>query len=92
MISLSIPVLSGYLVYCDLADDDLSSPDLAFENPDVDDIFLLPDSQNHLKLFGLLEPNGFLHALFPETNFFEQLSLNSSHSSSFDQETLVLRC
>lgn len=92
IISLSLPVLSGYLLYCDLADDNLFSPDLKFENSDVDDLFLLPDCQNKLKLFGSTGLNALFHVFFLETSVFKQLSLFSSQSSSLDQKTLVLRC
>ena len=92
IISLSVPVLSGYLLYCDLADDNLFSPDLKFENSDVDDLFLLPDCQNNLKLFGSIGSNGLFHVFFLETSVFKQLSLFSSQFSSLDQKTLVLRC
>ena len=92
IISLSVPVLSGYLLYCDLADDNLFSPDLKFENSDVDDLFLSPDRQHNLKLFGSIGSNALFHVFFLETSVFKQLSLFSSQFSSLDQEKLVLRC
>ncbi len=92
IISLSVPVLSGYLLYCDLADDNLFSPDLKFENSDVDDLFLLPDCQNNLKLFGSIASNALLPVFLPETNAFGQFFSFSFLSSSLDQKTLVLRC
>jgi hypothetical protein len=95
IISFSVPVLTGYLLYCDLADDYLSSPDPKFENPDIDDLFLLPDCQNHLKLLGSIGSNALFalfHVVFPETNVSGQLCFISCQSSSLDQNTLVLRC
>jgi hypothetical protein len=92
VISLSLPPLSGYLLYCDLADDDFSYPDLKFENADIDDLFLVPDCQNHLKLFESIGSNALLDVFFPETSVFKQLSPLSYQSSSLVQETLVLRC
>jgi hypothetical protein len=92
IISLSVPILSGYLLYCDLADDDLSSPDLKFENPDLDDIFLLPDCQNYLNLFGSIGSNALFHVCFREIGVFRQPSLFSPQYSSLDKKTLVLRC
>jgi hypothetical protein len=92
IISLSVPVVSGYLLYCDLADNDLFSPDLEFENPDVDDLFLLPDCQSHLNLFGSIGSNALFHVFFPETIVSEHLSVFLFQSSSLDQKTLVLRC
>jgi hypothetical protein len=92
MISLSVPVLSGYLLYCDLAQDDLFSPDLRFENADLDDLFVLPDCQNPLNPFGSIGSNALFHVFFLETSVFEQVSLLPSQSSSLDQKPLVLRC
>ncbi len=92
VISLSVSVLSGYLLYCDLAEDDFFSPNLKFENADIDDLFLLPDCQNHLKLFESIGSNALLDSLFPETSVFKQLSRFSCQSSSPVQKTLVLRC
>ncbi len=95
IMSLSVPVLSGYLLYCGLADDDLFSPvspEPKFENPDLDDEYLLPDCQNHLNLLGSIGSNALFHVFFPETSVFEQLSVFSSQSSSLDQKSLVLRC
>jgi hypothetical protein len=92
IISLSIPVLSSYLLYCDLADDDLFSPDLKFENPDLDDLFLASYYQNNLKLFGSIGLSALFHVFFLEASVFEPLSLFPSQASSFNQNTLVLRC
>ena len=92
VISLSVPVLSGYFHYCALADDGLFSPDHKFENPDLDDIFLLPDCQNHSDLFGSTKSNALFHVFLPEASAFVQLSVFSPQFSSFDQKNLVLRC
>ncbi len=92
VISLSVPALSGYLLYCDLAEDDFYSPDLRFENADIDDLFLLPDCQHHLNLFESIGSNASLDVFFPEASVFKQLSPLSSQSSSRVQKTLVLRC
>jgi hypothetical protein len=92
VISLSVPALSGYLLYFDLAENDFFSPDLKFENADIDDLFLLPDCQNHLKLFESIGSHALLDVFFPETSVFKQLSPLSYQSSSLVQKTLVLRC
>ena len=92
VISLSIPVLSGYLLYCDLAEDDFLSPNLKFENTDIDDLFLLPDCPNYLKPFESIGSNVLLNVIFPETSVFEQLSPLSYQFSSLVQKSLVLRC
>lgn len=92
IMSLSVPVLSGYFLYFGLADDDLFSREEKFENPDLDDDYLLPDSQNHLNLFGSIGSIALFHVFFPETSVFEQLPVFSSQSSSHDQKGLVLRC
>jgi hypothetical protein len=92
IILLSVPVLSGYLLYLDLADDDLFSLDLKFENPDVDDLFLASDCQNNLKLFGSIGLSALFHVFLMETSVFEQLSLFHSQASFLDQNALVLRC
>jgi len=92
IISLSVPILSAYLLYCDLAGDDFFPPDLKIENADIDDLFLLPDCQNHLKLFESFGSNALLDLFFPDTSVFKQLSPLSYQSSSLVQKTLVLRC
>jgi hypothetical protein len=94
IISVCIPIFLGYLSYCDLAEGDFFSPSAGFENADVDDIFLLPRSQNNLNLFGSIGSNAlFFSVFFPEqTGVFEQPYLFSSQSSSLDKKTLVLRC
>ena len=92
IISLSIPILSGYLLYRDLADDDLFSPDSNYENEDIDDLFLIPDCRNQLKFFGSIGSNTLVPIFLPKTNAIEQVSPFCSLSSCLEQETLVLRC
>jgi len=92
IISLSVPILLGYLLYSDLADDDSSSTDAQYENADLDDSFLLPDCQNQLKFFGSIGPNALSPVFLPETNAIEQVFALCSLSSFLEQETLVLRC
>ena len=92
VISLSIPFLSGYLLYCDLSDDDSFSSDQQFENADIDDLFLLPDCQHHLKLFESIGSNILLNVYYPENSVFKEFSPFSCQSSSLVQKVLVLRC
>ena len=92
IISLSVPILSGYFLYCDLADDDPFSSDARYENADIDDLFSVPNCENQLKFSGSIESNALFHVFFLETSVFKQLSLFSSQFSSLDQKNLVLRC
>ena len=92
IISLSIPILSGYLVYCDLADDDSFSSDAQYENEDLDDLYMVPDCQNQLTFSGSIGSNVLFPVFLPETNAIEQVPLFCSLSSCLEQETLVLRC
>jgi hypothetical protein len=92
IISLSVPILSSYLLYCDLADDDLFSPDAKYENADIDDLFLVPDCQNRLKFFSSIGSNALFPLFLPETNAFEQVFPFCSLSSCVEQKTFVLRC
>jgi len=91
IISLSVPVLSGYLLYCDLADDDLFSPDSKYENADMDDLFLVRDCQNQLQLFGSIGSNVLPPVFLPETNAIEQMTSLSSLFPCLGQHTLFLR-
>ena len=91
-ISLSIPALSAYFLYCDLTDNDSFSPDQKFENPDIDDLFLLPDCQHHLKLFKSIGLDVLLDVFYPENSVFKELSPLSYQPSPLVQKTLVLRC
>ena len=92
IISLSIPILSGYLLYCDLEDDDFLSPDAKYEIMDIDDAFLEPDCQNQLKFFASIGSNMLLPAPLPEANAIEKVSLFWSPSSCLEQKPLVLLC
>ena len=92
VISLSVPILSGYLLYCDLADDDPFSTDAKYENADVDDSFLVPDCQTQLKFFRSIGSNALFPAFLPETNGIEPVSPFCPLSSYLEQETLILRC
>ena len=92
LISLFIPILSGYLLYCDLADDDLFSQDSQYENADIDDLFLVSDYQNQLKFFGSIGSNALFPAFVVETNAIEQVFPLCSLLSCLEQKTLLLRC
>jgi len=92
VISLFIPIFSGYLLYYDLADVDLFSPDAQYENADIDDPFLIPECQNQLRFFGSIGSNALLPVLLPETNTIELMSPLCSSSSCLEQKILVLRC
>jgi hypothetical protein len=74
IIAFSIPILSGYFLYCDLADDDLFSSDAQYENDDLDDLFMVPDCQNQLKFFGSIGSNALFPVFLPEANAIEQVS------------------
>ena len=92
IISLCVPVLSGYLLCCDVAQDDLFSPDGMYENADVDDLFLLPGCQNQLKFSGSIESNALFPVFLPEINAIEQVSPFCSLWFCLEKIILVLRC
>ncbi len=92
IISLSIPILSSYLLYCDLAEDTPFSPETQYENEDLDDLFMLPDSQNQLTSLGPIGSNALFPVFLLEINAVEQMSPLCFLSSCSEQETLVLRC
>jgi hypothetical protein len=92
IISLSVPILSAYLLYCDIAGDDLSSSHATYENADVDDLFLLPDCQNQLDFSISIGSTALFPVLLSENNAIEQLSPFCSLSSCLEQKSLVLRC
>jgi hypothetical protein len=92
IICLSVPILSTYLLYCDIAEDDLSSSDATYENADLDDLFNLPDCQNQLDFFMSIGSTALFSVLLSETNAIEQLFPSCSLSSCLEQKTLVLRC
>jgi hypothetical protein len=92
IISLSVPILSGYFLYYDLADDDPFSPDAQYENADMDDFFLVPDCQKEVKFSGSIESNALFPVFLLETNAIEQMSSFCSLLSCLEQKNLVLRC
>ena len=92
VILLSMPILSGYLLYCDLADDDPFSSDAQYENGDLDDLYMVPDCQNQLTFSGSIGSNVLFPVFLPETNAIEQMTSLSSLFPCLGQDTLVLRC
>ncbi len=92
IISLSVPILSGYLLYCDLAEDDPFSPEAQYENEDLDDLFTVPDCRNQLIFFEPIGANALFPVFLAETNVIEQVFRFCSLSSCLEQKTLVLRC
>jgi hypothetical protein len=89
-ISLFVPILSGYLLYCDLANGDPFSTDAQYENADVDDLFLAPpDCQKQLQFFGSIGLNALFRVSVAETEAVEQVIRLCSFFSCF---ALVLRC
>ena len=92
IISLSVTIISSYLLYSDLADDDSFSADAQYENADLDDAFLVPDFQNQLKFFGSIGSNTLCPVFLPEKDIIEQVFALCSLSSFLEQETFVLRC
>jgi hypothetical protein len=92
IISLSVPILSSYLIYCDIVEDDRFSPEAQYENDDLDDLFMVPDSQNQLMSFGSIGSHLFLPVFLPEINASEQAPPFCSLSPCLEQKTLVLRC
>ena len=92
IISFFIPTFSGYLLYCDLADYDLFSPDAEHEHADIDDFFLVSNFRNQLKFLGSIGSNTLFPAFVPETNAIEQVSPFCLPSSCVEQKPLVLRC
>ncbi len=92
IISLSVPVLSVYFLYCDRAYDDLFFPETTYENADIDDLFLLPDCQSQLTFFGSIGSNALFPLFLPETTAIEQVSPFVSLLCCLEQEPLILRC
>jgi hypothetical protein len=86
-ISLSICVCSAYVCYYTVAAADFLSPNLNFETFDQE--FLFSAYENELKVF---VPSNFLN----DFRLITYLSGHSSHFlsslSSYNEETLVLRC
>ncbi len=92
IISLSIPIYSGFLLFCDLAEDDPFSTDAKYENADIDDSFLVSNFQNQLKSFGSIGPNVLSPVLLPEIKAIEQVTPLTPLLSCLIEETFVLRC
>lgn len=92
IISLSIPTLSGYLLYCDLAEDNLFFSDSEYEQADIDDFFLVSSFRNQLKFFGSTGSNTLSPVLLPEAYAVEQIFPFCFRSSCVEQKPLVLRC
>ena len=92
IISLFIPILSGYLLYCDLADNDLFSQESEYEHADIDDFFLVSNFQNKLRSLGSIGSNTLSPAFLPETYTIEQVPPFCFLSSCVEQKPLVLRC
>ncbi len=91
-IALSVPILSGYLVYCDIAEDDRFNPEAQYENEDLDDLFMVPDFQNFLTLFGSIGSSALSPVLLPETDIIELVPPFCSLTSRPEQKPLILRC
>jgi hypothetical protein len=87
IISLSVPALSGYLIYCDIAFDDPFSIDLQYENDDIDDFFLIPKYEHQFSM-GSIELVIFS---LPEISGFEQVFFFCPTSLCTQQKTIVLR-
>ena len=85
--ALFILLFPAYLRCLNLAEVDLSSTDLSFENPDQDD--QLFDQQDGSRAFVL---GGTSIPFFPGVNLFGQLPRFSFQTASLDQKTFVLRC
>ncbi len=92
MISLSVPILSSYLLYCDIAGDDPFDPEAQYENDDLDDLFMVPDCQTQLAFSGSIGSNALFPVFLPEANAVEQVSSFLFLSSCRDHKPLVLRC
>jgi len=92
IISLSIPILSAYLIYCDIAEDDRFDPEAQYENEDLDDLFMVPDCQNHLMFLGSIGSTALFPVFLAEANAIVQVPLFSFLSSCPEQKPLVLRC
>jgi len=92
IISLSIPILSSYLIYCDIAEDDRFDPEAPYEYDDLDDLFIVPHSQNQLTFFGPIGSSALFPVFFVEINLIEQVSPFCPLPSCPEQKPLVLRC
>jgi hypothetical protein len=92
IISLCVPIVSGYLLYCDVTDDGPLSSDVQYENADIDDLFLVRDCKDQLKFSGSIESNALFPLFLLETNAIEQVFPLCSLPFCLEQKNLVLRC
>jgi len=92
IISLSVPILSSYLIYCDIAEDDRFDPEAQYEYDDLDDFFIVPHSQNQLTFSGSIGLNVLFPLFVPEINVIERVSHFCSLPSCLEQKTLIMRC
>jgi hypothetical protein len=92
IIALSIPIFSAYLIYCDIAVDDRFDPEAPYEYDDLDDLFIIPHSQNQLTFFGSIGSIDLFPVFLPEINAIEQVSPFCPLPSCPEQKTLILRC
>jgi hypothetical protein len=92
IISLFIPTLSGYLLYCDLAEEYPLSQDAEYEHADIDDFFLVSNFQKQLRFLGSIGSNTLFPVFLPETYTIEQVSPFCFLSPCCEQKPLVLRC
>ena len=86
-ISFLVFLFPAYLRFADLADDDLFSSDLSFENPDDDNRLI--GEHKELKVFA---STTFIDKLFLEINTFEHIACFPFSIDPFDPKPLVLRC
>ena len=86
-ISLSVTVCSAYVCYYTVAAADFLSTDQNFENFDHE--FLFSASENELKIF---VPSDILYDFHPITCLPGHFLHFLSPLSSYDEETLILRC
>jgi len=92
IISLSVPVLSAYLIYCDIAEDDRFDPEAQYEYDDLDDPFIIPHSQNQVTFFGPIGSNRLFSVFLSELNAIEQVFPFCALPSCPEQKPIVLRC
>ena len=86
-ISLSIPLFSAYLDYCDLAEADFFACDMSFENPDQDNLPTGPQNESEVVLSGAFSVTSSLNPDLPG-----QLPHYSLTTCPLDQKTFTLRC
>jgi hypothetical protein len=87
LISLSIPLLSAYLDYYDLAEAGFLACDISFENSDEDNLSI--DRQNEYEAF---LPSAFSIRFPSGIDLLGQLPHFSFKTCFLDQKTFFLRC